>query len=102
MPAKKSTIPKGSNATGKNCFRASVNTRPESRPGTLSAIKTPTSSKNTAAITIGIIGGDGGQLQESVDIPLTVSSNSTPRIQEGHRIIIHIICELVEKYFTKI
>jgi len=59
-------------------------------------------SKDKGAITIGITGGDGGQLQDSVDIPLTVSSYSTPRIQEGHRIIIHIICELVEKHFTKI
>ena len=61
-----------------------------------------TVSKDKGAYTIGITGGDGGQLQESVDIPLTVSSYSTPRIQEGHRIIIHIICELVEKHFTKI
>ena len=59
-------------------------------------------SKQKGAITIGITGGDGGQLQNIVDIPLTVLSTSTPRIQEGHRIIIHIICELVEKYFTKI
>jgi len=59
-------------------------------------------SKTKSAITIGITGGDGGQLKDSVDIPLTVPSNSIPRIQEGHRIIIHIICELVEQYFSKI
>ena len=58
-------------------------------------------SKSKGATTIGISGGDGGHLHNLVDISLTVPSNSTPRIQEGHRIIIHIICELVENYFSK-
>jgi len=59
-------------------------------------------SKKKEAITIGLIGGTGGNLKDIVDIPIIASSNSTPRIQEVHRIIIHIICELVEKHFTKI
>jgi D-sedoheptulose 7-phosphate isomerase len=56
-------------------------------------------SKKNGAITIGITGDTGGKLQKLVDIPIIVPSKSTPRIQEVHRIIIHIICELVEESF---
>ena len=35
-----------------------------------------------------------------VDIALTVDSKSTARIQEAHRTIYHVICELVEKNLT--
>ncbi len=47
--------------------------------------------------TIGLLGRDGGTIRELVTIPLTVSSHDTPRVQEGHITIIHIICDLVEK-----
>ena len=56
-------------------------------------------SKKIGAITIGLTGGDGGNLQRLVDYSLIVSSTSTARIQEVHGTIIHIICELVEQYF---
>jgi len=58
-------------------------------------------SKNNNAITIGLTGGDGGDLEKLVDILILVDSKSTPRIQEVHRIIIHTICDLVEKYFKE-
>lgn len=51
--------------------------------------------KNTK--TIGLTGKSGGKLKEKVDLVIQVPSSSTPRIQEGHRIIIHTICELVER-----
>lgn len=55
--------------------------------------------KNTK--TIGLTGKSGGKLKEKVDLVIQVPSSSTPRIQEGHRIIIHTICELVEKKIKK-
>lgn len=54
-------------------------------------------AKKKNAIVIGLLGNDGGKLQDIVDIPLIVKSKSTARIQEVHRIIYHILCELVEK-----
>ena len=36
-------------------------------------------------------------VKEKIDLLIPVPSTSTPRIQEGHRIIIHTICEIVEK-----
>jgi len=56
-----------------------------------------TTAKKKNAIVIGLLGNDGGKLKEIVDIPLIVESKSTARIQEAHRVIYHIICELVEK-----
>jgi len=46
--------------------------------------------------TVGLSGGSGGQLAEACDICLAVPSSSTPRVQEGHILIGHIICGLVE------
>ncbi len=46
--------------------------------------------------TVGLAGGDGGKLSEIVDIAVVVPSASTPRIQEAHITIGHIISELVE------
>jgi D-sedoheptulose 7-phosphate isomerase len=47
--------------------------------------------------TVGLLGRDGGTIRGIVDLDLTVPSQDTPRIQEGHITIIHILCDLVEK-----
>lgn len=47
--------------------------------------------------TIGLLGRDGGDIKNCVELALTVPGQDTPRIQEGHITIIHIICDLVEK-----
>ena len=49
------------------------------------------------AITIGLLGNKGGMIKDDIDIGIIVDSTSTPRIQEAHRVIYHIICEIVEK-----
>jgi len=54
-------------------------------------------AKKNGAITIGLLGNKGGTIKKFVDIPLIVNSASTPHIQEVHRIIYHVICEIVEK-----
>ena len=58
-------------------------------------------SKKNGAIIIGLLGNGGGVLKNLVDISLVVGSSETPRIQEAHRVIYHIICELVENELTK-
>jgi D-sedoheptulose 7-phosphate isomerase len=47
--------------------------------------------------TIALTGGTGGNLKGSVDHCICVPSNETPRIQECHILIGHIIAELVER-----
>lgn len=54
-------------------------------------------AKKFGGYAIGLLGNEGGTISKIVDISITVDSKSTPRIQEAHRTIYHIICELVEK-----
>ena len=54
-------------------------------------------SKKNGAITIGLLGNKGGSIKKCVDIPLIVDATETSHIQEVHRIIYHVICEIVEK-----
>ncbi len=46
--------------------------------------------------TIALTGRGGGRSAELVDVLLDVDSDSSPRIQETHAVIYHILCELVE------
>jgi len=62
--------------------------------GILDAVKI---AKNIGATTIGFTGKDGGLLKDAVDICLRVPSNNTPRIQECHITVGHIVCFIVEK-----
>lgn len=47
--------------------------------------------------TIGLLGKDGGSIKALCDIPLIIPSNDTPRVQEGHITVIHILCDLIEQ-----
>ena len=58
-------------------------------------------SKKMGATTIALLGNKGGQIKKYADIPIIVNSSSTPFIQEVHRMIYHIICEIVEKEVSK-
>lgn len=49
-------------------------------------------------LTVGMTGGKGGKLAAAVNELICVSSSSsTPRIQEGHQLIIHALCEKIEE-----
>tara|TARA_B110000014_G_C20104694_1_gene580644 strand:- start:1256 stop:1822 length:567 start_codon:yes stop_codon:yes gene_type:complete len=58
-------------------------------------------SKKKGAKTISLLGNDGGEIKNNSNISIIVNSNNTARIQEVHRIIYHIICDLVEKELSK-
>lgn len=45
---------------------------------------------------IGFTGKEGGEMLESCDICLCVPSTETPRIQEGHEFLGHMMCALIE------
>ena len=55
-----------------------------------------TSAKKLGMATIGLSGRSGGELCDTVDLCLCVPSDVTPRIQEAHLLIIHILCGIVE------
>jgi len=58
-------------------------------------------AKEKGMVTIGCTGATGGKMKTLCDYLLNVPSTDTPRIQESHILLGHIICQLVEeKLFT--
>lgn len=56
-------------------------------------------AKNKNMITIGLTGASGGEMKQYSDYLLNVPSTDTPRIQESHILLGHIICQLVEEQY---
>jgi D-sedoheptulose 7-phosphate isomerase len=54
-------------------------------------------AKQNGITTVALVGRDGGEMAKIADIALVVPSDSTPRIQESHILIGHIICDIIEK-----
>ena len=80
------------------------------RPGdVLIGISTSGNSKNIVAaldaaktkqmITVSLTGAKGGLMKDQCDFWLPAASNDTPRIQETHILVGHILCQLVEEYY---
>jgi len=58
-------------------------------------------AREKKVLTVGFTGDSGGKMKELSDYLINVPSKDTPRIQESHILIGHIICQLVEeKYFA--
>ena len=55
-------------------------------------------AKEMGILTVGFLGRDGGRLAGMVDHAFVVKSFSTPRIQEVHITLGHVLCDFVEKY----
>lgn len=67
----------------------------------LNVIKALKVAKEVGLYTVGLSGGDGGELKKYCDYLIIVPSYSTPRIQEGHLLFLHIFSELLEEiYFS--
>jgi D-sedoheptulose 7-phosphate isomerase len=58
-------------------------------------------AREMGVITIGFTGETGGKMKTLCDYLFNMPSSDTPRIQEAHMLIGHIICELVEREFFK-
>jgi len=57
-------------------------------------------ARSKKIITVGFTGAGGGSMKELSDFLINIPSTDTPRIQESHIMLGHIICQLVEeKYF---
>lgn len=57
--------------------------------------------KKLGVSTIALTGRTGGQMKTEADLLINVPSTDTPRIQETHILIGHIICEIVERELFK-
>ncbi len=63
-------------------------------PNVLEAMKV---AKKKGLLTVALTGKGGGKLSSLVDHLLDVSSESTPRIQEVHLLLLHLLAEEIEK-----
>lgn len=55
------------------------------------------SAKKRGVTTVALVGRDGGMMGQMADYAIVVPSESTPRIQESHILIGHILCDIIEK-----
>ena len=53
-------------------------------------------AKSSRLKSIALLGRDGGTCRGIADVDLIVISNSTARIQEAHKFLLHVLCEIVE------
>ena len=60
-------------------------------------VKAVGAAKKLNVHVIGLLGKDGGKLKNTSSVEIIVPSDNTPRIQEAHLMILHIICELIDK-----
>jgi D-sedoheptulose 7-phosphate isomerase len=54
-------------------------------------------ARNGGLATVALTGGDGGEMRNAAEVCIVVPSGETPRVQEGHTLVAHILCELVER-----
>jgi D-sedoheptulose 7-phosphate isomerase len=62
----------------------------------INAVNTATEKE---MITIGFTGQVGGKMKDICDVLINIPSTDTPRIQESHILVGHIICQLVEQQY---
>lgn len=62
----------------------------------VNVVKALETAAKIGMVTIGLTGRDGGDVAKIADYTLNVSSSSTPRIQEVHMTVGHVICEMVD------
>ena len=60
-------------------------------------VKAMKKANEIGMLTVGLTGRDGGKIQEICDIMIRIPSDDTPRIQEAHILVGHIICQLIEE-----
>ncbi|HCY89952.1 MAG TPA: D-sedoheptulose 7-phosphate isomerase [Chitinophagaceae bacterium] len=60
------------------------------------------SAKKLGMVTVGFTGATGGKMKDLSDFLINVPSTDTPRIQESHIMIGHIICQMVEESYFNI
>lgn len=67
-------------------------------PNVLRAVE---QANRQGAITIGLLGRDGGRLKDLCRLSMVIPADNTARIQEMHGLIGHILCDLIEQHRTE-
>src|ERR1035441_5450026 len=59
-------------------------------------------AKRKGIESICFLGRDGGYTKDAATLDFTVSGDNTARIQEGHKLLFHVLCEMVEEKLPKV
>jgi D-sedoheptulose 7-phosphate isomerase len=65
--------------------------------GSKNVVEAFAAAKDRGLTTVAVTGRDGGDAGRMADVHLNVPDQSTARVQEVHRTLLHVICELVEE-----
>ena len=65
--------------------------------GSANVVRALEAARGRKLTTIALTGRDGGAAGRTADLHINVPSESTPRVQEVHMTLLHIICDLVER-----
>ena len=60
-------------------------------------LRAAAAAKKEGMVVVVMTGAAGGELRDLADYLIRIPSNNTPRIQEGHMLVGHLICELIEE-----
>jgi len=63
----------------------------------LNVVKAIQKANELGMITVGFTGKNGGAMQDICDIMICTPTDDTPRVQEAHILVGHIICQLIEQ-----
>lgn len=66
----------------------------------LNVLKGLESARALGCFSVGLTGKTGGKMQSLADVCINVPSDSTPRIQEVHALVIHILSGIIENAFV--
>lgn len=67
----------------------------------LNVLKGLESARTLGCFSVGLTGKTGGKMQGLVDVCINAPSDSTPRIQEVHALVIHILSGIIENAFVE-
>lgn len=73
------------------CFSTSGNSK--------NLIKAAQLARKKKIKTLGLLGRDGGSLAKLCDVSLIIPSQSTPRIQEAHELVFHLVCHFIDLHY---
>jgi len=81
----------------KNDILFSISTSGNSK----NCLKAVESAKKKNMLSISLLGKDGGKMKDLSNISIVAPFDSTPMIQEVHLMVIHELCDKIEKHFFK-
>jgi D-sedoheptulose 7-phosphate isomerase len=59
------------------------------------------SANELGLVTIGLLGRDGGESADLCDHSLIINATDSAAIQDGHQVVLHAICEIIEAWVAE-